>query len=265
MESKILRSFLTSEIALSTASEAWFPGRHEAIVTEEEWRVANRGFVPGRRRSSDPLSGKVRCGLCERRMAVAQNGQGSVSYKCRHRGSGCALPARSNQGLACAALFGMEQLSRDERLQAAVRRQLSGGRRTRPEGAGRRRRQDAATAMAALSERRRKVLDLYVAGKICADGFQEERSGSVRSRPLGHRPRASTRRVDPGRTLSCDLSRSWQRSRNSIYRASGPRRTTTNVGSHRGAARVGDRVPGSLGGHGRRHSPAQRPFRGGWT
>ncbi len=153
---------------------SWFPGRHEAIVTEEEWRVANRGFVPGRRRSGDPLSGKVRCGLCDRRMAVAQNGQGCVSYKCRHRGTGCALPARSNQGLARAALLGFELLSHDERLQAAVRRQLTGGRRAHPRGARRGRRQDAATTMTALSERRRKVLDLYVAGKISADGFQEE-------------------------------------------------------------------------------------------
>lgn len=143
-------------------------------MTEEEWRAANRGFDPGRRRSSDSLSGKVRCGLCELRMAVAQNGQGSVTYKCRHRGSGCALPSRSNQGLARAALLGFELLSHDERLQAAVRRQLSGGRCPHPERAGRRRRQDAATKMASLTERRRKVLDLFVAGKIRAEGIQEE-------------------------------------------------------------------------------------------
>lgn len=97
-----------------------------------------------------------------------------MSYKCRHRGTGCALPARSNQGLARAALLGFELLSHDERLQAAVRRQLTGGRRAHPQGAPRGRRQDPATTMAALSERRRKVLDLYVAGKISADGFQEE-------------------------------------------------------------------------------------------
>jgi len=97
---------------------SWFPGRHEAIVTEEEWRVANRGFVPGRRRSCDLLSGKVRCGLCDRGMAVAEIGHGCVSYKCRHRETGCALPARSNQGLARAALLGFEP--------SASRRQCGG-------------------------------------------------------------------------------------------------------------------------------------------
>ena len=42
----------------------WFPGRHEPIITPVEFQAAQRGFVPGRRRGSDPLSGRVRCGLC---------------------------------------------------------------------------------------------------------------------------------------------------------------------------------------------------------
>jgi site-specific DNA recombinase len=71
----------------------WSPGIHEAIISEEEWRAANRGFVPGRRRGSDVLSGHVRCGLCGRRMAVDQNGEGRILYRCRHRGMGCKQPA----------------------------------------------------------------------------------------------------------------------------------------------------------------------------
>ena len=93
--SRILRSFLTSVIALSTASEA--------LATDAPLDLTT----------------------------------GSSNIKCRHRGTGCALPARSNQGLARAALLGFELLSHDERLQAAVRRQLTGGRRAHPQGARR--------------------------------------------------------------------------------------------------------------------------------
>jgi hypothetical protein len=78
----------------------WYPGTHEALVSEEEWQNAHRGSAKGVRQSPDPLSGKVICALCNRRMVVAQNGKGHVTYKCHHRGKGCAQEARSNLGLA---------------------------------------------------------------------------------------------------------------------------------------------------------------------
>jgi site-specific DNA recombinase len=77
----------------------WFPGNHEALVSEAEFEAANRGFVPGRRRGRDLLSGRVFCGLCHRRMALDTNGDGRVMYRCHHRGKGCNLPRRTNVGL----------------------------------------------------------------------------------------------------------------------------------------------------------------------
>ena len=153
----------------------WYPGVHEALVTEDEWAAANRGFVPGRRRGRDLLSGRVRCGLCQRLMPVDQNGEGRVLYRCRHRGQGCAQPARTNLGLVRAAVQGLALIGRDERLQAAIRRFLAGGRPASPtvEDGGRPRRSSAAR-LAALSERRRKLLDLYYEDGISKELFSEE-------------------------------------------------------------------------------------------
>lgn len=151
----------------------WQPGRHEALVTEEEWQNAHRGSAKGVRQSHDPLSGRVICGLCDRRMVVAQNGKGNVTYKCRHRGQGCAQPARSTRGLSKAAVVGLRLIGHDEGLREAIRRRLAGG---VPDAATPRRTRRAAPAkvLKALTDERRKLLDLYYAGKICPDGFQDE-------------------------------------------------------------------------------------------
>jgi site-specific DNA recombinase len=155
-------------------NEEWYPGQHEAILTESEWQAANRGFVRGRRRGNDILSGRVRCGLCERRMAVAQNGTGRLMYRCHHRGQGCKQPARTNVGLAKAAVLGLHLVGQDKRLQEAIRRQLAGDGRGEPARAPRRRRPAPADTLKALSEKRRKLLDLYYGEKISAEGFKEE-------------------------------------------------------------------------------------------
>ena len=105
----------------------WLPGHHDAIITEEEWHVAHQGLSKGVQPSKDLLSSRVLCGLCHRRMAVAQNGKGHVTYKCRHRGVGCSQPARSTHGLSRAAVLGMSLIGRDDRLQEAIRQHLAGG------------------------------------------------------------------------------------------------------------------------------------------
>jgi DNA invertase Pin-like site-specific DNA recombinase len=151
----------------------WFPGRHDSVITVQEFHAAHRGFPKGVQRSRDVLSGRVRCGLCHRRMAVNQNGKGLTFYKCRHRGQGCDQPARSTKGLSRAAVLGLALLGRDKALQEAIRRELSGAGRGEPARARRRHRADPALALAKLSNDRRKLLDLYYAGKISADGFQE--------------------------------------------------------------------------------------------
>ena len=68
----------------------WFPGHHEAIITPEAFAAAHRGRVRGRARGTDLLSGRVRCGLCQRLMALDQNGKGQRLYRCHHRGQGCS-------------------------------------------------------------------------------------------------------------------------------------------------------------------------------
>jgi Recombinase len=77
----------------------WFAGHHEAIITPEAFAAAHRGRVKGRSRGADLLSGRVRCGLCQRLMALDQNGKGQRLYRCHHRGQGCRQPRRTNIGL----------------------------------------------------------------------------------------------------------------------------------------------------------------------
>ncbi len=153
----------------------WFPGVHEALVTPEEFAAAHLGFVPGRPRGRDLLSGRVFCGLCGRRMAVEVNGDGRTMYRCRHRGAGCHQPRRTNVGLIRAAVLGISLLSQDERLQSAIRRELAGKGRTRlGHDARRHSRRTPAKTLALLSANRRKLLDLYYQDKISAEAFAEE-------------------------------------------------------------------------------------------
>ncbi|GEM_PF-414298 len=153
----------------------WFPGTHEPIVSRQEFEAAQRGWVPGRRRGRDLLSGRVRCGLCGKLMAIEILGDGRSLYRCWHRGTGCKQPRRTNTGLHRAAVLAMRLLGRDERLQEAIRRQLAGARRPEPRDEVRRRtRRRPAETMAALAERRRKLLELYYREQISAELFAEE-------------------------------------------------------------------------------------------
>lgn len=152
----------------------WTRGIHDPLVSEDEWQNAHRGTAKGVRQSSDPLSGRVVCGLCNRKMVVAQNGKGHLTYRCRHRGQGCDQPSRSNLGLARAAVVGLREIGHDEGLRGAIRRRLAGG---GPDAAGtprRTRRAAPAKTLNVLNGERDKLLGLYYAGKISADGFHRE-------------------------------------------------------------------------------------------
>lgn len=153
---------------------AWSPGHHESIISESEWQAAHRSVPKGLQPSKDVLRGRVKCGLCGRGMTVNQNGQGLVTYRCRHRGKGCDQPARSNKGLARAVVLGLTLVKRDEGLQEAIRRKLAGGTRGKPERARRDRQPTPAEALGSLSDKRRKLLELFYAGEISGDGFKEE-------------------------------------------------------------------------------------------
>jgi site-specific DNA recombinase len=85
----------------------WFPGHHEPLITPEIFAAAHRGRVKGRHKGKDLLSGRVRCGMCGRLMAIEQNSEGRRMYRCHHRGKGCKQPRRTNEGLLRAAVLGL--------------------------------------------------------------------------------------------------------------------------------------------------------------
>ncbi len=111
-------------LGLTRLRDQWFPGLHDALVTEEQFDAAHRGHVPGRRRGRHVLSGRVRCGLCARLAAVDYNERAQPIFKCHHRGKGCTQPGRSGNGLERAALLGLRLIGEDTELQAAIRAEL---------------------------------------------------------------------------------------------------------------------------------------------
>jgi site-specific DNA recombinase len=151
----------------------WFPGRHEPIITPEQFAAAHRGRIKGRPRGTDLLSGKVRCGLCHRLMSIDRNGEGRRLYRCRHRGQGCAQPRRTNIGLHRAAVLGLQLIGDDEELQAAIRLELERARTPAPKAGGGHARRSRHVA-SDLEGQRRKLLRLYYDDKIGADLFAEE-------------------------------------------------------------------------------------------
>lgn len=159
---------------------AWLPGQHEALISEEEFLAAHRGHVPGRRRGGDLLSGRVVCGLCGKRMAIETNGDGRSMYRCRSRGQGCSQPRRTNRGLHRAALLGLRLVADDDELGEAIRQLLG-----RTGRVGREVHRPAerapAIALAELTERRRKLLELYYQEQISAELFGEEERSLSRS------------------------------------------------------------------------------------
>lgn len=151
-----------------------FPGLHEALVSEEDFAAVSRGRIRGRRRGRDLMSGRVRCGLCERAMTLDTNGSGHSMYRCRHRGEGCELPRRSANGLLRAAVLGLRLIGRDEDLQAAIRTELRRGRREGPQGSRRHRQDPPGRSLDSLTSERSKLLRLHYADQISAELFAEE-------------------------------------------------------------------------------------------
>ena len=152
----------------------WFPGHHEAIITPEAFAAAHRGRVRGRARGTDLLSGRVRCRLCHRLMALDQNGEGRKLYRCHHRGQGCRQPRRTNVGLHRAAVLGLQLIGDDVELQAAIRRELELARTPALKAGGGPRTRRSRRGVDDLVAQRRKLLRLYYDDKVGADLFAEE-------------------------------------------------------------------------------------------
>ncbi len=153
----------------------WLPGIHEPIVTSERFDAAHQGRVPGRKRGRDLMSGRVVCGLCQRRMSISTNGRGQSHYLCKHRGTGCKQPARSNRGLLAAAGLAMSLLC-DAGVREAIRRHLDAERHEALQGFRRPASRSSGRRLARLQEDRRKLLQLHYGDKISADQFGEEQA-----------------------------------------------------------------------------------------
>ncbi|MGB6057196.1 MAG: recombinase family protein [Microthrixaceae bacterium] len=146
--------------------DEWYPGLHEPLVTEADFDAAQRAHTPGQRRSRDLLSGRVRCGLCERVLGVEYNDRGQAIYRCKHRGKGCDMPGRSAKGLHRAAVLGLDLLGQDHELQTAIRVELSRHLEPAEPANGR--------TVGALKAKRAKLLELYYDDKISPELFHEE-------------------------------------------------------------------------------------------
>jgi hypothetical protein len=168
-------SILDSRIYLGEVqmNGEWFPGRHEPIITPEQFAHAHRGRIKGRRKGTDLLSGRVRCRLCQRLMSIDRNGEGRRLYRCHQRGQGCAQPRRTNTGLIRAAVLGLRLIGDDQQLQAAIRRQLERSRTPAPKAGGGSARRSR-RVVDDLQSQRRKLLRLYYDDKIGADLFAQE-------------------------------------------------------------------------------------------
>ena len=171
-----VRSFLHNRAYLGEIrhKDEWLPGAHDPLVTAEEFEAAHRGRVPGRRRGRDLMAGRVICGLCGRHMCLDTNGKGQRHYRCKHRGKGCKITARSNRGLLDAAALGLTLLC-DAELQVAIREHLE-ARRGKARQGRTRRAPGASDRLASLHEQRRKLLALHYEDKISADQFGEEQA-----------------------------------------------------------------------------------------
>lgn len=208
----------------------WFPGTHEPLITAEQFAAAHKGRTKGRRRGKDLMSGRVRCGLCGRLMSLDVAGSGLHSYRCRHRGSGCALPRRPSKNLLRAALLGLRLIARDKGLQEAIRQELA--RSAQPAPAGVRTGPASATALGDLLEQRRKLLQLHYDGQLSAELFGEEearlttRIDALRSEVEQHQADVEryddvTARFEQVAELleSLDLDRIWEEATDTERRA----------------------------------------------
>lgn len=172
-----VRLILLSRIYLGEVlyNGEWFPGTHEPLITEQDFRAAQNRFVPGRTRlSREVLSGRVRCGLCGRLAAVEYRQNGQPVFRCKHRGKGCAMPRRAASALERGVLLGMRLLGTDEELRAAIRRELDASGAHGPKGRAPHRGQPRGATVADLEAQRRKLLALHYRDQIGADLFAEE-------------------------------------------------------------------------------------------
>lgn len=192
-----VRSIIHNQVylGLTRLGDQWFPGAHQALISQAEFDAAHRGHVPGRRRGTDLLSGRVRCGTCGRVVSIDTNGRNQPIYRCRHRGKGChGMPGRSARGLHRAARLGIDLLRTDDELLEAIRAHLvgtpraAGGGTAQPGHAG---------ALASLRRKRDRLLQLFLDEQITGEYFAEQEraiTAKINALDTDHREAVDTER-----------------------------------------------------------------------
>ncbi len=152
----------------------WFPGRHEAIITPEQFAAAHRGRVKGRARGTDLLSGRVRCGLCQRLMALDQNGQGATALPLPPPGPRLRPAPPDQRRAAAGSRVGAAAHRRRHRTAGRHPEGTRTGPNAGPKAGGGPRTRRSRHGVEELVSQRRKLLRLYYDDKIGADLFAEE-------------------------------------------------------------------------------------------
>lgn len=140
-------------------------------MSTEQFQAARKAHIPGRRRGRDQLSGRVRCGICQRVVSVDYNERGQALFRCWHRCRGCRLPGRSVNGLHRAAVLRLRVLANDAELQEAIRGELA---HRLPANAGPSTSKHRRTSTASLNGELAKLLKLYYSDHITAETFAKE-------------------------------------------------------------------------------------------
>ncbi len=112
--------------------------------------------------------------MCQRLIALDQNGEGRKLYRCHHRGQGCSQPRRTNIGLHRAAVLGLRLIGDDVELQAAICQELERALTPAPKAGGGARARRSRHGVEDLVAQRRKLLRPYYDDKVGADLFAEE-------------------------------------------------------------------------------------------
>ena len=210
----------------------WFPGHHE--------RSSRRRPSPppigagSRAEPGAPTSCRAGCAaaMCQRLMALDQNGEGRKLYRCHHRGQGCSQPRRTNIGLHRGCRAGLAAHRRRRRTAGRHPPGARAGPTPAPKAGGGPALGAHVTGSRTWMAQRRKLLRLYYDDKIGADLFAEEEARlSVAIREAQRESDDARRRGGSGPTMSPSTSTTSPRcsQRSTSTRRGRPPRTSSGA------------------------------------
>lgn len=152
-------------------SDAWGPGEHEALITEDLFNAAQRTLIENqdRRKSStrrNPVyafSGLVRCGQCRGPMQCRMEKGGTLRLSCRNRYErrNCDEPSCKAEAIGIQLFYALEQLTPSDDVIERIVEMLSSG---VPEVESQR---------AEIAEKRNRLRDVYILGDMTLAEYQE--------------------------------------------------------------------------------------------